>query len=410
MRPLLTRDSRWPERPTRWSAAATVRGDWTCTTRSIAPTSMPSSSDDVATSARSLPSLRRFSASRRARRDSEPWCAATRPSPTRSFRSRASRSAGRRLWANTSVVRWAATSSAICWSAASQIVSLCAVRKSSTGVTTRTSSCRAKPASTTAGSRAVVPLRNASASSTGLTVAEHPIRRGRGGADAVERLAQVLLDVVVEGPERRDVDDVDAVFQSTIGGEAVQVIERPEERGQRLPGAGGRDDQRVATGRDGVPALALGAGGLGKCCIEPASDERQKRRHRLIVRAGDFLTTCRRESEEPPTDQQNENGDRGDVSLLQCVPRPLRTSRSSAAVELFVSEDVEKPTVKPKVNCQSGTPLVNPRRTPASNHAVFAGQGCQLTPRSAESRWSSRRGFSPFTSPDRKSTRLNSSH
>src|SRR2546426_1662906 len=121
-------------------------------------------------------------------------------------------------------------------------------------------------------------------------------RLGRGCADTGERLAQVLLDVVVEGPERRDVDDVDAVFQSTIGGEAVQVIQRPEERGQRLPGAGGRDDQRIATGRDGVPALALGTGGLGKCCIEPASDERQKRRHRLIVRAGDFLTTSRRES------------------------------------------------------------------------------------------------------------------
>ena len=179
MRPLLTRERRCPERPTRWSAAATVRGDCTCTTRSIAPTSIPSSSDDVATSARSFPSFRRFSASRRARRDSEPWWAATRPSPTRSFRSRASRSAERRLWAKTSVVRCAATSSAICCSAASQIVSLCAVRKSSTGVTTRTSSCRAKPASTTAGSRTVVPVRNASASSTGLTVAEHPMRCGR---------------------------------------------------------------------------------------------------------------------------------------------------------------------------------------------------------------------------------------
>src|SRR5436309_12108709 len=118
--------------------------------------------------------------------------------------------------------------------------------------------------------------------------------------------------------------------------------------------------------------------------------------------AGDFLTTGRRESEEPPTDQQNEHGDRGDVSLRQCVPRPLRTSRRSAAVELFVSEDVEKPNVKPKVNCQSGTPLVNPRRTPASNHTFFADQGCQMTPRSAESRWSSRRGFSPFTSPTRR--------
>jgi len=73
---------------------------------------------------------------RRARRESEPWCAATRPPATRSFRSRASRSAARRLCAKTSVVRCAWTSSAICWSAASQTVSLDDVRKSSTGAMT----------------------------------------------------------------------------------------------------------------------------------------------------------------------------------------------------------------------------------------------------------------------------------
>ena len=82
-----------------------LRGDWSWTTRSIAPTSIPSSSEEVATSARSSPCFKRFSASSRARRESEPWCAATRPSVIRSFRSRASRSAARRLWANTSVVR-----------------------------------------------------------------------------------------------------------------------------------------------------------------------------------------------------------------------------------------------------------------------------------------------------------------
>ena len=59
----------------------------------------------VATRQRSSPALRRSSASRRARRESEPWCAATRPSGMRSFRSRARRSAARRLWAKTRVVR-----------------------------------------------------------------------------------------------------------------------------------------------------------------------------------------------------------------------------------------------------------------------------------------------------------------
>src|SRR3989442_10040029 len=110
----------------------------------------------------------------------------------------------------------------------------------------------------------------------------------------MERLAQVLLDVVVQRPERGDVDDVDAVFQPALGGEAVQVVERPQEGGQRLAGAGGSHDQRVAAGSDGVPALALRARGLGKCCIEPAADERQERGHRFIVRAGDSLTSRRR--------------------------------------------------------------------------------------------------------------------
>ena len=179
IRPFEVRESRWPARPTRCSAAATLRGDCTWTTRSMAPTSMPSSSEDVATSARSSPAFSRFSASSRARRESEPWWAATRPSGMRSLRSRAKRSAARRLWANTSVVRWAWTISAICCSVASHTVSLVAVRKSSTGATTCTSRSRAKPASMTIGSCAVDPVRNASASSTGRTVAEQPMRCGR---------------------------------------------------------------------------------------------------------------------------------------------------------------------------------------------------------------------------------------
>ena len=59
-------------------------------------------------------------------------------------------------------------------------MSLVAVRKSSTGETTATSRLREKPASTITGSRAVAPVTNASASSTGRTVAEQPIRCGRG--------------------------------------------------------------------------------------------------------------------------------------------------------------------------------------------------------------------------------------
>ena len=57
--------TQWPERPMRCSATAIERGDPSCTTRSTEPMSMPSSSEAVATTARSSPFLSRCSASKR---------------------------------------------------------------------------------------------------------------------------------------------------------------------------------------------------------------------------------------------------------------------------------------------------------------------------------------------------------
>ena len=65
MRPLGTRPSEWPARPTRCRRVAIERVAPTWTTRSTSPMSMPSSSDAVATSARSDPALSRRSASSR---------------------------------------------------------------------------------------------------------------------------------------------------------------------------------------------------------------------------------------------------------------------------------------------------------------------------------------------------------
>ncbi len=61
-----------PARPTRWSPDATDGGDSTWTTRSTAPMSMPSSSDDVATTARSRPDLSASSMSARRSLDTDP--------------------------------------------------------------------------------------------------------------------------------------------------------------------------------------------------------------------------------------------------------------------------------------------------------------------------------------------------
>ena len=68
----------WPARPTRCSPLATEGGDSTCTTRSTAPMSMPSSREDVATTQRSRPDFRSSSIRARWSLETEPWWARAR--------------------------------------------------------------------------------------------------------------------------------------------------------------------------------------------------------------------------------------------------------------------------------------------------------------------------------------------
>ena len=99
-------------RPIRWSATWSAPGVPSWTTRSTSPTSMPSSSDAVATTARSRPALSRSSAWSRRARESEPWWAATASSPSRSASACVARSASRRVFTKTSVERCSPTSAA----------------------------------------------------------------------------------------------------------------------------------------------------------------------------------------------------------------------------------------------------------------------------------------------------------
>ena len=71
----------WPARPTRCSPEATDGGASTWITRSTAPMSMPSSSEDVATIAGSSPRFSRSSIAARFSRATEPWCASAISSP-----------------------------------------------------------------------------------------------------------------------------------------------------------------------------------------------------------------------------------------------------------------------------------------------------------------------------------------
>src|SRR5207245_1751872 len=64
----------WPDRPIRWTRRETSRGELYCRTKSAVPTSMPSSRDDVHTSARRPPLLNSSSIWTRTSFDRLPWC------------------------------------------------------------------------------------------------------------------------------------------------------------------------------------------------------------------------------------------------------------------------------------------------------------------------------------------------
>jgi hypothetical protein len=90
---------------------------------------------------------------------------------------------------------------------------------------------------------------------------------------------KILEGREVEGLERGDVDDVDAVVERAGDGLLDQVVVRPKDGGQRLPGPGRRRDQRVPAGRDGGSAVALGLGGPGKRRLNQVRTAGWKREH-----------------------------------------------------------------------------------------------------------------------------------
>ena len=87
------------------------------------------------------------------------------------------------------------------------------------------------------------------------------------GADPAQRRAQVLLHVVGERLERRDVDEPGAL-RAGLGDEPV---ERPQEGGERLARPGRSRDQRVRARGDRRPGPRLGRRRLGEGPSEPVA-------------------------------------------------------------------------------------------------------------------------------------------
>ena len=191
IRPSLVASTVCPARPIRCRPRATDLGDSTWITRSTAPMSIPSSSDEVATRHGSWPAFSISSTTRRSSRASEPWWARAISRSASSFSRRASRSAARRLLTNTIVERCEVISSSSSGYIAGQIErrvdsapatgSRSGARPSSgsiidsTGTRISRSSCLRTPVSTILHSR-LGPTRNRPISSSGFWVAERAIR------------------------------------------------------------------------------------------------------------------------------------------------------------------------------------------------------------------------------------------
>ncbi len=210
-----------PARPIRCRPDETAGGLWTCTTRSTAPISMPSSRLLVATTARSRPDFRSSSISRRRSLLTLPWCArasnagapdvcpamaitsaggrrggsrsvegpaaAARSSAHSSFSRVVRRSDSRRELVNTRVADvpsiWSTMDRSTCGhteggaggasgSSVGMAVGGCA--RSATGTVMRNSNCLAETGVTVRTGRP--PARKSATTSTGRTVAEHPMR------------------------------------------------------------------------------------------------------------------------------------------------------------------------------------------------------------------------------------------
>ncbi len=152
-------------------------------------------------------------------------------------------------------------------------------RNSDSGVVIRMSGgCRRKRRRSSAG---VSPERIADVD-VGLGQAE----AGRGVPDAGQRCPQVALDVDGERLHRGDVEDPAAPLGVGRGGLGGEPVERPEERGQGLAGAGRGDDQGVAARADGLPGAGLGGRGVGEGALEPrlgGGGEAAERSHPSIL-------------------------------------------------------------------------------------------------------------------------------
>ena len=252
--------------------------------------SMPSSSDEVATSARRRPAFSRSSISVRCARASEPWWARTSGSPASSLSAAASRSASRRLLTKSSVERCARTSSSSRGWIDVQMVctgALCAagplgcstgwptLAMSAIGTSTVSSRRLGSRASTTVTARGVPPV--PSANSAWMAVSGACSRPAPGAAARSRRrgAAQEARDLVEVPLRRRQADALQRLVH-----DALEALERQRhvraalgghERMDLVHDHGVHRSQPIARVRGQQQEQRLGRGDedVGRIALEP---------------------------------------------------------------------------------------------------------------------------------------------
>ena len=116
-------------------------------------------------------------------------------------------------------------------------------------------------------------LRRVAAADGGADDGQVVAHLGGDGADLLQRLLEVAVDVVAERLEGRDVDDLGRVLQRPRLRLPHERVDAGEEGGERLAGAGRRADERVAPAGDVPPARALRVGGRVEAPPAPRVDD-----------------------------------------------------------------------------------------------------------------------------------------
>ena len=121
-----------------------------------------------------------------------------------------------------------------------------------------------------------------------------------GLPDPDERRPQVALDIDREGLERGDVEHPAALLllRDRLGG---QPVDRPQERRERLAGAGGRHDESVPARRDRLPGALLGSRRRGERGAEPRLGRGTELVHPAILPDGSDSQSASAMRNNPPS-------------------------------------------------------------------------------------------------------------